>query len=296
SSARKPTPAQMVSTIGSSVLLLKSEVQNLLQPTSHFLTCGCSVLKYEGHVSLVLLIDADPNQVSKFEHAMQGSEVRLLTASNLARGLELAKSGSPDLIMVGATEKSTDSISVISNLRKEHTTREIGICLISAPLEKGLILRLKQLAVLDIVPPSMQAADLRGRVERAVAVAEKLRLQQELKRANHINVSRKGGRTQVTVLSNLKDFALPEAKVVFNHFFLKLIKPDIVILDIRQVPEIPPTELRILDQFVTVLGGEKVLVLAGKHLGSIVSQTEIGSRNKVFFSSEEMDTFLARKK
>jgi hypothetical protein len=127
-------------------------------------------------------------------------------------------------------------------------------------------------------------------------VAEKLRLQQELKRANHINVSRKGGRTQVTVLSNLKDFALPEAKVVFNHFFLKLIKPDIVILDIRQVPEIPPTELRILDQFVTVLGGEKVLVLAGKHLGSIVSQTEIGSRNKVFFSSEEMDTFLARKK
>ncbi|HNE24695.1 MAG TPA: hypothetical protein PLG78_16095, partial [Leptospiraceae bacterium] len=80
----------MVSTIGSSVLLLKSEVQNLLQPTSHFLTCGCSVLKYEGHVSLVLLIDADPNQVSKFEHAMQGSEVRLLTASNLARGLELA--------------------------------------------------------------------------------------------------------------------------------------------------------------------------------------------------------------
>ncbi len=247
-------------------------------------------------MSSVLLIDADPNQVSHIDHALRGSELRFFSASTLSRGLELARSGSPDLILVGATEKSTDSISVIQQLRKDAVTRETGIVLVSNPPDKSQIMRLKQLAVLDVMPPGQPPEEMRARIQRAAMVAGKLRLQQELKRANHIQIARKGGRTDVTILSNLKEFALPEAKVVFNHFFLKLIKPDIVVLDVRQVPEIPVSEVRILEQFVTVLGGEKVLILAGKHLGLLVSQTEVGSKNKVFFSSEEMDAFLAKKR
>lgn len=244
-------------------------------------------------MSLILIIDSDASHVARVEQSLKGTAHRLLTAESQARGLELVRSGNPDLILIASS--GDEAIKLISGLRKDPAARDTGIVLIDV-MTPALVPRLKQLGVLGVISPDLDPGSLAKKVASALSIVEKTKLEHALKRTNHIQVTRKPGRVDLAVLSGIKEYALPEARVVLNPFFLKLIKHDLVVLDIRQVPSLSDAELRMVEQFVTVLGGPAVLVLAGKHLGMIVAQTELGTKNKVFFTSEELEAHVVKSK
>lgn len=245
-------------------------------------------------MSLILVIEADARRCHRIEEALGGTNHRVLAADTLARGMELSRTGSPDLILVG-TPKDADTLSAISHIRKEGDAKETPVILMAENADPAAVGRLKQLNVLGILSPEAALDQLRRKVLAAIAAAEKLQLGQALKRSHHVNVKRAQGQTRITVLSALREYALGELKVVLNAFFLKLIRNDLVILDIRHIPEIPPGDARLVEQIVTVLGAEKVILVAGKHLGLLVSGTELASTNKVFLSEEELNAHLQKK-
>lgn len=242
-------------------------------------------------MSLILIIDSDASHVNRVEQALKGAGHRLLNAESESRGLELVRSGNPDLILIASS--GDHAIKLISSLRKDPAAKDIGIVLIDV-MTPAILPRLKQLGVLGVISPDVDPMSLGKKIASALSMVEKTKLEHALKRANHIQVTRKPGRVDIAVLSAIKEYALPEARVVFNPFFLKMIKHDLVILDIRQVPSLNEAELRMVEQFVTVLGGAGVLVLAGKHLGMIVAQTELGTKNKVFFTVDELEAHVSK--
>jgi len=245
-------------------------------------------------MSLILAIETDARRCHRIEEALAGTAHRLLAADTLARGMELSRNGSPDLIFVG-TPKDADTLSAISHIRKEGDAKETPIVLLGESTDPAILGRLKQLSVLGVLSPEAPLDQLRRKVLAAVAAAEKMQLEQALKRSHHVNVKRAQGQTRITILSGLREHALGELKVVLNAFFLKLIRNDLVILDLRHIPEIPPGDARLIEQIVTVLGADKVLLVCGKHLGLLVSNTDLASSNKVFLSEEELNAHLQKK-
>lgn len=246
-------------------------------------------------MSLLLVIDADADKCRRVEDALTGTAHRVLAAPTVVRGMELAKTGSPDLILVG-TPSDAEALRAISSIRKEADAKEIPIALLAETADPSTVQRLKQLAVMGMVSPVAAPDQLKKKLLSAIAGAEKLQLQLALKRSNHVNVKRAQGQTRISLLSNLREHSFAELRVVLNAFFLRLIKNDQIILDIRLVPEMPPGDARLVEQIVTVLGGSKVILLAGKHLGLLVSGTELATTNTVFLSEEELEAHLRKKK
>lgn len=242
-------------------------------------------------MALLLVIDADARKCHRIDEAIMGTQHRLLSAGTLSRGLELCRTGSPDLVFVG-TPSDADSLNAIAHVRRDANAKETPIVLLSEDVDPQAVPRLKQLAVMGVVSAEAPLDVLRRKVSSAISGAEKLQVQQTLKRAHHVQVRRATGRTTIAVFSNVREYALAELKVVLNAFFLKLVRNDAVILDLRQVPEIPAGDARLVEQIVTVLGGPKVIVLAGKHLGTLLEHTELGQTNKVILTEEEIDGSL----
>lgn len=246
-------------------------------------------------MSLIIVIDANPGQARHVEQSLAGLRHRLLITQNSARGIELAQSGNPDLILISPDE-SIDGIQILGTLRRDPITREIAVALLQKAPNPAILPRLNQLGVVEIIEPGISAELLRTKLLTALTTAEKQKLARNLKRANHIQVKRQGGRTDIALLSGLKDFAVPEARTVLNPFFVKLIKNDTVVLDIRAIPNIPETEVRLLEAILTAIANPKTLLLAGRHLGLIVAETDLAMTIPVFFSTEELDRHLAGKR
>lgn len=246
-------------------------------------------------MSLLLVIESDVARGRRIEETVSGTNHRVLIADSVTRALELAKTGTPDLVLVGVPT-DMDQIRAIASIRKEPDSKEIPIALLAEGADPAMVQRLKQLGVMGIVSPQAPPDLLKRKVLSAIAGADKLQLQLALKRSNHVNVKRAQGQTRISLVSNLRDHAFAELRVVLNAFFLRLIKNDQIILDIRLVPEMPPGDARLVEQIVTVLGGNRVIILAGKHLGLLVSGTELASTNTVFLSEEELEAHLSKVK
>lgn len=242
-------------------------------------------------MALLLVIDADARKCHRIDEAILGTQHRLLSAETLTRGLELCRTGSPDLVFVG-TPNDADSLSAIAHIRREADAKETPIVLLSDSVDPQAVPRLKQLSVMGVVSAEAPLDVLRRKVFSAVSGAEKIQVQHALKRAHHVQVRRAAGRTTIAVFSNLREYALAELKVVLNPFFLKLVRNDALILDLRHVPEIPSGDARLVEQIVTVLGGPKVILLSGKHLGTLIEHTELSQHNRVLLTEEEVEGAL----
>ncbi|MCE9600130.1 MAG: response regulator [Spirochaetia bacterium] len=246
-------------------------------------------------MALLVVIDADPNQGRALEAALSGLRHRVLITQSATRGIEMAQSGNPDLILLNPENPGMDGIQIIAALKKDPITKEIAVALIQKHTDPKILHRLNQLGVLDSISPALPQEDLRKRVMATLVSAEKQKLQRTLKRANHISVKRRTGRTDIAILSGLKDFAFAEARTVFNSFFLKVIKDDLVVLDLRAIPNIAETEIKLVEQMITVLGGARVHLLAGRHFGLVISETDLATQMPVFFTQEEMEQAIAQK-
>jgi len=244
-------------------------------------------------MALIVIIDAEVSEIRTLEAALAGLRHRVLITQSAARGLELAQSGNPDLILLNPQNPEMDGIQILGMLKKDPITREIAVALIQKHTDPNMMPRLQQLGVVESFSSSLPDGELKKKILSALTIAERQKLQRTLKRANHINVKRRPGRTDIAIMSGLKEYAFAEARTVFNPFFLKVIKDDVVVLDIRAVPSIPETEVKLLEQMITTLG-PKVHVLAGKHLCLLVAETDLSGRIPVFFTQEELDKHLAR--
>jgi len=246
-------------------------------------------------MSLIIVIDASPAQGRAVEQSLAGLRHRLLITQSPARGIELAQSGNPDLILI-SPDQQIDGIQILGTLRRDPITREVAVALMQHAPNPSILPRLKQLGVVEIIEPGSQPELLRSKLTAALMTAEKEKLLRNLKRANHIQVKRQKGRTDIALLSGLKDYAVPEARTVLNPFFLRLIKSDIVILDIRAIPNIPETEVRLLEDMIATIGSTRMHLLAGRHLGLILAETDLAVDTPVFFSAEELEKHLSTKR
>ena len=91
----------------------------------------------------VLYIEDNPTNLLLIEHVLaRVSHVEMFSAANPVLGLELAKSKSPDLILLDINLPGMDGYQVLKKLREDQNTMNIPVIAISAnamsqDIEKG---------------------------------------------------------------------------------------------------------------------------------------------------------------
>lgn len=83
----------------------------------------------------ILIVDSEPGFVARARKALEG-HYQVEVASSREEGLEKAKRGYPDLIIVGYLEPRGNSFKLHKDLRENLTTREIPLLVVDVRPEE----------------------------------------------------------------------------------------------------------------------------------------------------------------
>ena len=79
----------------------------------------------------ILIVDDDPDQREVIRSSLKEAGFEISTATNGVEGLEKARSGSPDLIILDVMMPKMDGFAVCVTLREDDTTASIPILMLT---------------------------------------------------------------------------------------------------------------------------------------------------------------------
>ena len=245
---------------------------------------------------LIVVIDNNGQFVKKITRDLSGMRHRILGVTSGARGVEMARTGNPDLILLDLYLEGMTSFQVIQELKADEITKDIPIILTSPELDKEILLRAKKLGIVDCLMKPYTAATLQEKVQKGLSFSDK-RFQKN-KEENDPNsgfqFKSADGKLLVTFQEKL-GVDESEKLLIKMRSFLTNLKRDIVIMDIRALPELNANDALILLNTARELGDTETLIVAGRNYGPLIA-LDRGSNTKLFLSREEILRYFKFKK
>ena len=84
----------------------------------------------------ILVVDDEPVNIQVLSRKLKLEGLGVLTARNGQEGLELARSGSPDLILLDIMMPGMDGFEVCQRLREDERTKSIPVIFVTAQNSK----------------------------------------------------------------------------------------------------------------------------------------------------------------
>lgn len=242
---------------------------------------------------LILIIDTDINELSAMEYYLSGLRYRVVATARAKKGLEFALSAPPDLLIIGLTLKDRESIENLAIIKKDPITKDTPVLGVYAEENPHFIEKMKSFGVTDYLVRPIEKFNLVEKV-RAVLEAAKLKKDKEIsERVSHINIVQNVlGRTTIQFFSGISKYVVHEIRSVFTKEFLESIINDVIVIDIRSIPNLTSEDLNILEKILLLFGTKKVNIITGKHLGIILTETELETKANLFMSNDELEEFL----
>jgi twitching motility two-component system response regulator PilH len=124
----------------------------------------------------VLLIDDDRSYLEMVTLKLELEGHIVVTATDGAEGLELARRQLPDIIFLDAVLSGIDGLDLLTRLKADQATRDIPVVVVSGHCERLLIENCRRLGAIDYLVKSMSvpatlsyAVESYGRVRSAAA-------------------------------------------------------------------------------------------------------------------------------
>ena len=77
-----------------------------------------------------LLLDADRGRATEYAKELKGAGYQVVTATDVATALGLARQSRPDIIFLHAGSTGSEGVSFLSQLRSDNLTRHIPVHLV----------------------------------------------------------------------------------------------------------------------------------------------------------------------
>lgn len=247
-------------------------------------------------MELILAIDDDKGFLNLLSQQLTNLGYRVIKASSGAEGLEMARTGNPDLILLDVAMPVMDGFKVLTQLRADETLRGVPVIMLTALPKKEDIYKAMRYGVLDYVLKPYDVELFKKKIQTALQYSRMMKSEKELERSQHIDISRSGGRTLVSILSRLgEQYVIDEAKRIFSSHFLKTTQRDITIIDLRSLAEMTPEEVPVLETVLQLFPERNLYIVAGRHYGVIIAGAEFDERIQLYISFGDLELALSKK-
>lgn len=253
-------------------------------------------LEYDENIQgLILLIDDSKVVLKATSDMLKKDNHTIVTASTGQDGLQLAQTGSPDLILLDVEMPGMDGYAVIKELKKNEMTKHIPIVMHSSKTKREDILTAMKLGITDYISKSTTQAALSAKVKTALTQGRLAREQHAKNVTTNIVVDRSAANVFITFRYTLKsEDAIAERKRVFSSAFIQKIKNENVIMDFRQITSMDSDELKQLTYIFGYLYDREFHVICGKNYGPIVSEYDTEENIRFFISPGDVALFIEK--
>ncbi len=245
-------------------------------------------------MSLILSIDDHPEHHNMLNKILKKMGYTVISAFTGEEGVEMARTGYPDIIILDLKMPDMDGFEVLENLKKNDSTKNIPILILSAVSEKNDILKAKKYDIIGYLTKKLDYNKLQERIEKAINYSKRKRIEVENKKT--VTISKHTGRVIVSFKNSLRNENLKkDVNSTFTESFLRSVKDDDLILDLRYLPEFHPDDVNYIHEITGLIRDREVFIVAGRYYGKIMLETEFDERIQTFISFNDMETYSYNK-
>ena len=248
-------------------------------------------------MDIILAIDDDVNLLRLLEAQLTPAGFSVTTASSGRSGLQMARTGSPALILLDIVMPDMDGFAVLHALQQEEASKRIPVIMLSAQSEKNAVISAMRYGVSDYIVKPYDITMLTHKIHSAISYSRMQRYQEENTRSELIRVMRGSGRTVIIFEGQLSNpRMIDEAKSIFNRFFMTMAAKDELVFDLRNTPKIEAKDLPVLKVMIALFPSRVVHIIAGRHYGEIVQDSTIGTDDlaQLYVSAGDMEIALTK--
>lgn len=233
---------------------------------------------------------------------MLGVEHRIVTAITATRGLELIESGNPDLILLDLELSQGGRFELVRKIKRSEIASEIPIILLTNGMDKEDLITARGLGVVDFVTRPFKAQVLEEKVARALKQNPR---RPESSASQGLVVAKGTDRTTLVFRPGWRATVQADVRNVLTSAFLKRIQNDHVIFDLRAPTEMVAPEVTLLEALVGKLSkalgpspgtgspDRRILILAGRHFGALVTFGDLENKSELFLTREELEAYIS---
>ena len=251
-------------------------------------------LKSDEKISgLVLLIDDSKLVLQMTSDILKKDGHNIVTALNGKDGLDLAKTGNPDLIILDIVMPDMDGYDVLKELKKDEFTKNIPVIMYSSKTKKEDILLAMKLGVVDYISKNCDEHIISGKSRSSIVHARQKRKMMAKNEVNNIVVDRQEKITYITFRFTLKsENAINERKKIFTGAFLKTLSESVIIYDYRLINEMDSGETAQLKYLFSLFPEREMLIVCGKHYSAFATDFDMDGKNKYFISMGDAELYI----
>lgn len=242
---------------------------------------------------LILLIDDSKLVLQITSDILKKDGHNIITAQTGKDGLELAKTGNPDLIILDIVMPDIDGYDVLKELKKDEFTKNIPVIMYSSKTKKEDILLAMKLGVSDYISKNCDELIISGKTRSSIVHARHKRMMMIKNEVNNIVIDRHEKITYITFRFTLKsENAINERKKIFTGAFLKTLADTIVIFDYRLINEMDAGEIAQLKYLFNLFPEREMLIICGKHYAAFAADFDMDGKNKFFISMGDAELYI----
>lgn len=235
-------------------------------------------------VKLILAIDDDPDVLQLLEKQLVQFGHRVVTTESSQRGLEIAQTGNPDLIILDIRMPVIDGLEALRRLRGDPATSLTPVIIVAEKTEQARVTDAMKLGVDDYLLKPYTVEQLEEKLESAFSwnVFHQIHTDED----PTLRFDREQGRAVIAFLENLTAPATREAvAALVTPDFMRAIESDHCVLDLRLVSGMTSNELPALREVLSLLSPLEVHIVAGRNFGLLLEPVlEMGDRVQLYLS------------
>ncbi|MBK9499540.1 MAG: hypothetical protein KBF99_09300 [Leptospiraceae bacterium] len=242
---------------------------------------------------MIIAIDSESEYLDNTESLLSSAKYNFIKATEYKKGMDYAKTATPDLVMIGINRIDKELIDAVQFFKRNVNTKNIPILGIFKEQKRTDIETGFKLGISAYLVQPLDKHRLLDKVKELMEISKENQSDKILSRKSHIIIeSPAPNLTKITFKSGIYKYVLPQVKKTFNMEFLRSIETNQCCIDLRDIQDMTPEEVIILEKIVGLFGNKKLSIIAGKHLGKIIAGSELSDKSNLFMSLEDYVVFL----
>ncbi|MCB1143229.1 MAG: response regulator [Leptospiraceae bacterium] len=241
----------------------------------------------------VVLIDRD-----RYYHEELGEMLKdynFIAVEDYHKGVDLCKTAAPDIIFLGIKpHMDPEAMQALRSLKSDLSTRKLPIIALYQSIDRLQIEKDRQDGIEYYLMKSANEIVVKMKVQECIKNAKAQKQYDTFKSKSHIHVDYTFHNVvKISFLSGLK-YVLPQLNEIFNINFLRTLENREICLDIRDFTSVTKEESIVLEKIVSLFGKKKVAIIVGKHMGAIISLSNLEKKADLFLKIDDFFSYLTK--
>lgn len=248
-------------------------------------------------MNVILAIDDDPVVLKLLESQLYEMKFRIFTEMSAKKGIEIAKSLNPDVILLDLNMPEINGFQVMEKLSKDPITADIPVIVLTALGDRAAVQNAVRFGIVDYIVKPHDHEKLRDKINSAIRYSALRRDQTCCEESDRISIASSADTVMISLKSrpNSREF-IDEARRVFTQFFFKSVANKNCVIDLRALHDFNATDAKVMDALLKLFGGRAVNIVAGRHYGEIVENTDMPQNVNLFITFGDMELFVNKQK